>query len=80
MCDECSQNHECQEVKWIAWYVCSVKPVSLFFYDKEGSILINLHIFQGCAGDKIHILPYCVIWGGLFLLQAIPVILEGLMV
>lgn len=49
-------------------------------YDKEGSVLINLHIFQSCAGDTIHILPYCVICGGLFLLQAFRVILEGLTV
>lgn len=52
----------------------------LVFYDKEGSVLINLHIFQSSAEDKIHILPYCVIWGGLFLLQAFRVILEGLKV
>lgn len=52
----------------------------LVLYDKADRVLINLHIFQSCAGDKIHILPYCVIWGGLFLLQAFPVILEGLVV
>lgn len=56
------------------------KTCSLVFYDKEGSALINLHIFQSCAGDKIHALPYCAIWGGLFLRQASRVILEGLAV
>lgn len=50
------------------------------FFHKEGSVLINRHISQSCAGDKVHILPYCVIRGGLFLLQEFSVILEGLTV